>query len=146
MKNIRFIAFLLTGTLLLTSCATPYVWNKTDPDSLRKMPKTSQTEDYIRRESLMYAPDPAGEHYYVEKRSDERRLDYACRIIGMPFALAFDFAMVALLVMAGCSGGDISGIGSIPDLYTPDYKPPLLYSPYELTNVPPPSFYVGSAP
>lgn len=128
MKNSVFITVLLTGSLLLSSCATQYVLEKTNPRSPKKMPKTPQTEDYIQRESLMYAPDLEGECYYVEKQKGDRRKDYVGRIVGVPLAMAFDTVIMGLLVLAIYNGADVSGFGDILN-YAPDYRPIRLYRP-----------------
>lgn len=132
---IRAISISVVACLLCTSCATPYVWKKTDPHALNRMPKNQATEDHIRRHELKYAPDRDNKYYLVEKTGGEKAIKYTMRTIGTPLAVAFDVALVCLLALGGAAAAN-------PDMfntpsYTPySYTPSTLYSPNTLYTPP----------
>ena len=127
----RAISMCVAVCMLCTSCATPYVWKNTDPHALKRMPKNQASEDYIRQHGLKYAPDRDENYYLVEKTDGEKTANYTMRIIGTPVALAFDVALVCLIVLGGAGAANPNAFNSSSQSgYT--YNPPQLYSPASL--------------
>lgn len=130
-RVIKTVAMLLALSVLCTSCATPYVWKKTDPDALNRMPRNVATEEHIRRHSLKYALDRDENYYLVEKTDGEKAANYTLRVIGTPVAVAFDVALVCLIAIGGAAAANPNAFNSTPNNYS-SYNPPQMYSPATL--------------
>jgi hypothetical protein len=85
----------LAGAL---SCATPYVWERTDPREYVALPATDEHRARLAARHLNFVEDPDREALYAEK-SDLRKLqDYTVRALAIPFAVTLDAVGVVLVV------------------------------------------------
>ena len=66
MKCFRSI-LMVPACALLTSCATPALWEATNPHELLPVPKNKVTEAELKAKGLAYEIDAEQDLFYVEK-------------------------------------------------------------------------------
>ena len=109
---------------LITSCATPALWDATDPHELVPVPNSKVTEAELKAKGLAYEIDTEQNLFYVEKTRLQKTRDYALRTVGTPVAFVVDAGLVA--AAAGVVVGfivyvgpyiDTCNLGSTPQSY-----------------------------
>ena len=88
------------GCLLLTSCATQLLWDKTDPHEYVVMKRTPENEARLRERGLDYRVYEEQGMLMVEKGKLRKFHDYLTRFFVTPVAVAHDAAVVATVVGA----------------------------------------------
>jgi len=103
----------LIGSLLLTSCATRMLWDKTDPHEYVVMKRTPESEARLRERGLDYQVHEATGLLMVEKSNFRKFHDYLTRFFFTPVAVAHDTAVVATVVGAVAYVHSQSGGGEL---------------------------------
>lgn len=99
MKQIRSIVMLMT-CCLLASCATPALWEATDPHDFVAVTKSKVNEDELKAKGLSYRVDTERDLVYVEKTRLQKSKDYAIRAITTPVTVAVDAVTTIAVVGA----------------------------------------------
>jgi|GEM_PF-5913513 len=86
--------------VILTACATPALWEATDPHELLPIPKSKVTEAELKAKGLTYEIDNEQNLFYVEKTRLQKTKDYALRTVGTPVAFVVDAGLVAAVAGA----------------------------------------------
>ncbi|MFH2046792.1 MAG: hypothetical protein ABIK92_16800 [Pseudomonadota bacterium] len=97
MKNIILITILF---FVLNSCATTYLWDRTDPNGYVKIKFTEITEDNLKSRGAKYIRDDNEHAFYVDKDSFDRFKDYSTRVLGTPITVVIDATTVVIFAVA----------------------------------------------
>jgi len=99
MKN-KFSCWLACVCLTLVSCATPALWDATDPREYIAMDRNEKNEAKLKAGGLSYRVDDDRNLFYVEKNRLQKSRDYAIRTIGTPITVVLDAATTIVVVGA----------------------------------------------
>lgn len=83
---------------LVTACATPALWEATDPQEFVAVSKNKVNEQELKARGLSYHVDEARGVLYVEKSNLQKTRDYAIRALGVPVTVAVDAATTIVVV------------------------------------------------
>ena len=86
--------------LLFTSCATQYVWDRTDSYVAIAQSDTCETD--LKARNIKYIRSAVSPVLFVEKSGVEKCKNYAIRTIATPFTVVVD-ASTAVLVVGGAA-------------------------------------------
>jgi len=86
----------LCAIVLITavSCATPALWERTDPTEYIRVDSEVVSEEELREQGLLYVKFEESGSYHVEKDSARKARDYALRLFGTPVTIAVDAALI----------------------------------------------------
>ena len=76
--------------LACSSCATSYLWGKTDPEEYVAMKLTPDSEKHLHLHKLQYLVDAKRNVIYVEKSKIQKLGDYAVRTLATPVTVTLD--------------------------------------------------------
>lgn len=82
---------------VVASCATPELWQRTDPTEYVRVSTEDITEEELIAKGLTYLSSEDGEFFYVGKSLIEKLGDYTLRLLGTPIAVALDAAMILVV-------------------------------------------------
>ena len=99
MRRRLFITGLLIP-LLCVSCATPYLWEVTDPHSYVVISYDDITREELDAQQINYVAKEDYRVYFIEKSRWRKMGDYTLRSIGTPVTVALDAALVVTVVAA----------------------------------------------
>lgn len=105
MKAVGKTLCLLLIAALASSCATPALWEATDPDEFVPVPQDEIDEADLKNEGVEYYRDEEEGVFYVEKGFPARFRDYALRIVLTPVTGAIDSALILALAGAVLAAG-----------------------------------------
>lgn len=105
------------ASVLLTSCATPTLWEATNPHEYLVMKRTPEAEARLQAKGLDYRVDLERQCLFVEKSKLRKTHDYLTRFFVTPIAVAHDVAVGTAVVgaaayvssQAGSNGVDLKG-------------------------------------
>jgi len=89
-----------TTGLLVSSCATSMLWEKTNPHEYVVVTRTAEVEAGLRKKNARYRVDEERNLLYVEKSAFRKTHDYMTRFFVTPVAVAHDIALGAAVVGA----------------------------------------------
>jgi hypothetical protein len=110
MKHLSLFA-LSAAALLLTSCATSTLWEKTNPREYLVIKWSPEAETRVQRRNVDYRIDLERGVMFVEKSDFRKTHDYLTRFFVTPIAVAHDAAVVGTVVGAAAYIGSQSGHG-----------------------------------
>ena len=88
---------LVLSAALICSCATPALWEATDPDKFIAVSQEEVSESELQAAGLDYYRNDEKHVYFVEKDSLLKFRDYAFRIVATPFTIVVDVALLSLV-------------------------------------------------
>jgi hypothetical protein len=83
-----------------SSCATSYVWRKTDPNEYLFVERTPAHEAYFQQHKIPYLVDYSGKTLYVDKNKLQKVEDYSIRTLATPVTVVLDTATTIVVVGA----------------------------------------------
>ncbi|MDH3348676.1 MAG: hypothetical protein OEM02_11345 [Desulfobulbaceae bacterium] len=98
-KNKNIVIF-ITLLLFCNSCATPYIWKKTDPDKYVKIDFSKITEEELQDKEVKYYRDDTQHAFFAEMDSFAKFKNYSLRTLATPIAVILDTTAVILVVAA----------------------------------------------
>jgi hypothetical protein len=84
--------------LFCSSCATSYVWRKTDPNEYLFVERTPAHEAYFQQHKVPYLVDYKGKTLYVDKNKLQKLKDYSIRTLATPVTVVLDTVMPIVVV------------------------------------------------
>ncbi len=100
MNRIARNAISIVACCSLAACATPALWDATNPHRCVAIKKTVENEKALTAKGIAYSVDPEREYIYVEKTALQRAGDYAIRALATPFTVIVDAAGTTIVVVA----------------------------------------------
>lgn len=85
---------------LLVSCATPALWQATDPHEFVAVSRSKTNEEELKARGLQYRVDEQRNLVYVEKTKLRKSKDYVIRALATPVTVALDAATTIAVVGA----------------------------------------------
>lgn len=82
--------------MLLQSCATQELWNRTNPEEYVQISMKAITEDEIKLKKIKYYRDDKDEVFYIEKNALNKLGDYSLRLFFTPITVTIDTAGIAI--------------------------------------------------
>lgn len=109
----RWVQQILSWALCaaLASCATPALWDATNPRRCVAIKKTPANEEALKAKGIPYTEDPKRDYFYVEKSKLRKAGDYASRTLATPVTVILDAAGTAIVVV---------GVLAILSVHTPE--------------------------
>jgi hypothetical protein len=86
------------GAVFCSSCATSYVWRKTDPNEYLFVERTPAHEAYFQQHKIPYLVDYKGRTLYVDKNKLQKLKDYSIRTLAIPVTVVLDTATTVVVV------------------------------------------------
>jgi hypothetical protein len=96
----KLICLFIVLSFLCNGCATPKLWEATNPNDNIRMKYTEVNEEDLKAQGVKYIKDDRMQSYYIEKDLVRKYQDYTCRVIGTPITVALDAAL-ALFILIG---------------------------------------------
>lgn len=98
--KIKATRWLACVCLSLASCATPALWEATNPREYIALERNERNEAKLKASGLTYRVDKEWNLFYVEKTRLQKSRDYAIRTIGTPITVVMD-AVTTIVVVGG---------------------------------------------
>jgi len=98
--SVKKIPWPIFSCLVLVSCATPALWDATNPREYVAMTRNEKNETKLKTSGLNYRIDEEWDLFYVEKSTLQKSRDYAIRTIGTPVTVVLDAASTIVVVGA----------------------------------------------
>ena len=92
--------FLGSMAVLMVSCATPALWDATDPNQWAKASKTTVTTNDLAAKGVEYRIDTPTGDIYIPKGQLHKLGDYTIRVLATPVAVTLD-AVGGVTVICG---------------------------------------------
>lgn len=121
--------------LFCSSCATSYVWRKTNPNEYLFVERTPAHEAYFNQHNIPCIVDYKGTTLYVDKNKLQKFEDYSIRTFATPVTVVLDTATTA---------GSIVVIGAL--LWVSGHNSGNLFAPAPQSAYPPAAEIPGTAP
>ena len=102
---------------LLAGCATPALWEATDPHEFVAISRSTVTEQDLKAKGLPYYVDKERDLLYVEKNTLQKTKDYAIRTVATPVTVVIDAATTIVVV-----GGAVALVGGALYLLSHDAR------------------------
>ena len=108
-KCVRSILAIMICSFL-TSCATPALWNATDPQHCIVVPKSDAMEQQLKAKGISYYGSPKGDVLFVDKTAMQKDKDYLIRTLATPVTVVLDAGVTVVVV--GVLAGPLVLLGS----------------------------------
>ena len=95
----KFLALTVFLFLVLNSCATKALWERTDPGEYVRIEGSAITAEMLEERGAEYIYDAGNDIFYVEKDAFAKFRDYSSRVLATPVTLVVDATAVTVFAL-----------------------------------------------
>ena len=122
----------------MASCATPALWDATDPDQWARASKTNVSTNDLVAKGIEYRVDESTGDIFIPKSQLHKLGDYTIRVLATPFAVTLDAVGGATIICGAILIGGLSSEWESHVRDNPDNPEPISIYPEIQTEWPSP--------